>query len=286
MGLGSSSEKVQQTTTPPLSPKRFEKDEVLKSIPIRKKSNRLSTESSPILIMSPIQEREYVKFPLTGESSLQETAQFPTVFSWNHGGQDVYLIGTFTNWKEKISMKQSHNDFTCIQTLEPGTYYYRYIVDGKWQTDPSQPMITDMNGEVNNVIEIKEQKKEDTIFAKKFVSPSPPGTYGNYFEDLSDKQSPPSLPPHLLRALLNTAPPSADPTLLPLPHHVMLNHLYSLPRKDEKMMIVGFTQRYKQKFVTTVFYKALDTQFPHSVSSLEFPALRITDSSDNLLVVS
>jgi hypothetical protein len=91
----------------------------------------------------------------------------PTVFSWNHGGKDVYLIGTFTEWKEKISMKSSHNDFTIIQNLPPGVYQYRYIVDGKWQTDPSAPTIVDPQGIVNNFIEVKEQKKEESIFGKK-----------------------------------------------------------------------------------------------------------------------
>lgn len=47
----------------------------------------------------------------------------------------------------------------------------------------------------------------------------------------------------------------SDPTLLPLPHHVMLNHLYSVTRKEEKTVILGITQRYKSKFVTTVLYK-------------------------------
>jgi 5'-AMP-activated protein kinase regulatory beta subunit len=121
-------------------------------------------------------------------------------------------------------MRQSHNDFTVIQTLPPGLYHYRFVVDGKWQTDPSQPMITDANGEVNNVIEVKEQKKEDTIFHKKcikivffrvfnyfpVVNQSPPGSYGQLaYEDAMTQQSPPSLPPHLMRALLNTAPPKA-----------------------------------------------------------------------------
>ena len=33
-------------------------------------------------------------------------------------------------------------------------------------------MMTDTNGEVNNFIEVKEQKKEDTIFGKKCTFPS------------------------------------------------------------------------------------------------------------------
>jgi len=200
-----------------------------------------------------------------------ENAQIPTVFSWRHGGKEVYLTGTFNNWKEKLPMQQSQGDFSCIQYLKAGSYHYRFVVDGKWQTDPSQPITATVNGEVNNLLEVKTQQKEDTLFGQPvaIVSGSPPGT-GEYSQieptdillDIDQKSGtnngPPSLPPHLLRALLNTAPPSArDPTLLPLPHHVMLNHFYSLPQKEDKVVILGITQRYKEKFVTTVFYKPL-----------------------------
>jgi hypothetical protein len=117
---------------------------------------------------------------------------------------------------------------------------------------------------------------------------SPPGSYEQLpFDESTIKNSPPSLPPHLLRALLNTAPPTEDPSTLPLPHHVMLNHLYSLPRRNEKMMIVGITQRYKQKFVTTVLYKALDPTVATAGSTGELSALtnhlKLNDPSDDIL---
>lgn len=94
---------------------------------------------------------------------------------------------------------------------------------------------------------------------------SPPGSYGTSeeFNPELTKSDPPSLPPHLKHALLNTSIPSADPQLLPLPHHVMLNHIYSLPRREDKVLILGVTHRYTKrnsnfhKFVTTVYYKPL-----------------------------
>ncbi len=65
---------------------------------------------------------------------------------------------------------------------------------------------------------------------------------------------PPMLPPHLLRALLNT-PPMQNPLLLPTPHHVMLNHLYiNKGREREGISIFGVTCRVRNKFVTTVLY--------------------------------
>ncbi|KAL6043167.1 galactose metabolism-related protein [Balamuthia mandrillaris] len=72
-------------------------------------------------------------------------------------------------------------------------------------------------------------------------------------------KEPPTLPPHLLKAVLNHQM-EEDPTVLPLPHHVMLNHLYfkEYDSEDEDMddaCVVGTTYRYRQKFVTTVFYR-------------------------------
>ena len=47
--------------------------------------------------------------------------------------------------------------------------------------------------------------------------------------------------------------------MLPLPNHVMLNHLYQRDydgNDDLKdVMILGTTVRYRDKFVTTVFYR-------------------------------
>lgn len=41
----------------------------------------------------------------------------PTVFRWEHGGNDVYITGTFNNWAEKAPMHRSGNDFTYIHEL-------------------------------------------------------------------------------------------------------------------------------------------------------------------------
>uniref|UniRef100_A0A672MT81 5'-AMP-activated protein kinase subunit beta-1-like n=1 Tax=Sinocyclocheilus grahami TaxID=75366 RepID=A0A672MT81_SINGR len=70
-------------------------------------------------------------------------------------------------------------------------------------------------------------------------------------------RSPPILPPHLLQVLLNKDTGiSCDPTLLPEPNHVMLNHLYALSIKDG-VMVLSATHRYKKKYVTTLLYKPI-----------------------------
>lgn len=91
---------------------------------------------------------------------------------------------------------------------------------------------------------------------------SPPGDYTREVPSparllLEATDHPPLLPPMLLDGILN-ADTSAhyDPNLMPVPQHVMLNHLYCLSIKDG-MMILASTSRYRKKFVSTVLYRPI-----------------------------
>ncbi len=54
--------------------------------------------------------------------------------------------------------------------LSPGFYQYKYVVDGEWKCDPSEPIVEDGLGGHNNIIEIKplntndEEEPEDNYF--------------------------------------------------------------------------------------------------------------------------
>ena len=63
------------------------------------------------------------------------------------------------------------------------------------------------------------------------VTSSPPGRYTQDIPDLYAGKLPPLLPPHLLEVTLNSEPLGNDPTQLPEPNHVVLNHLYALSIK-------------------------------------------------------
>jgi len=78
--------------------------------------------------------------------------------------------------------------------------------------------------------------------------------FGNTMPDIDEyTKEPPPLPPHLRHIILNKPPQLNDTAALPVPQHVALNHLYCTAIKDN-MMVLGVTQRYKTKFVTTVYY--------------------------------
>jgi 1,4-alpha-glucan branching enzyme len=50
----------------------------------------------------------------------------------------VSLVGDFTNWKKQpISMKKDGTGiWKASVSLDPGTYHYRFLVNGEWRDDP------------------------------------------------------------------------------------------------------------------------------------------------------
>ncbi|KAK9701080.1 Glycogen recognition site of AMP-activated protein kinase [Popillia japonica] len=152
----------------------------------------------------------------------------PTVFRWEGGGKDVLVSGTFSDWKT-IPMVKSHGDFVTIIDLPEGSHQYKFFVDALAKDSENAP--GDIQEEYSQI-----------------VPPSKP------WEKAS---GPPILPPHLLQVILNKDTPlSCEPTLLPEPNHVMLNHLYALSIK-EGVMVLSATHRYRKKYVTTLLYKPI-----------------------------
>lgn len=192
----------------------------------------------------------------------QKVQVLPTVFKWDGGGQKVYITGTFSQWKT-IPMVKSHGDFVTIVDLPEGTHQYKFLVDGEWQHDPTEPTMDNGIGSKNNVVSVR--KTDFEVFdALDIDSTTVSGTLGtdDYSQEVplprhQEKSAPPILPPHLLQVILNKDTPlSCEPTLLPEPNHVMLNHLYALSIKDG-VMVLSATHRYRKKYVTTLLYKPI-----------------------------
>jgi 5'-AMP-activated protein kinase regulatory beta subunit len=215
----------------------------------------------------------------------------PTVFRWEHGGRQVYITGTFNGWSRQIPMHRSGNDFTYIHNLKRGKHAFKFIVDDEWRFAPDQPTVADIEGRINNFIDVTEFKAYTGD--RDFENEKAAAEYG-FYDSLPDGQSeggegapslddgdgkdmtnkpdkdgelftqnmpdldeytkePPPLPPHLRHIILNKPPQLQDTAALPVPQHVALNHLYCTAIRDN-MMVLGITQRYKTKSVTTVYY--------------------------------
>jgi 1,4-alpha-glucan branching enzyme len=71
--------------------------------------------------------------------------------------QTVELVGNFTQWEQNpIALKKSKDGtWKAAITLEPGTYEYRFKVDGQWRNDPDCPRrTTNPYGEENCIREV------------------------------------------------------------------------------------------------------------------------------------
>jgi 5'-AMP-activated protein kinase regulatory beta subunit len=71
-------------------------------------------------------------------------------------------------------------------------------------------------------------------------------------------KEPPAVPPHLHLTLLNVPQVMETAGSLPRPQHVILNHLYVEKGKPSRtVLVLGTTNRFRSKYVTTVLYKPL-----------------------------
>ena len=80
----------------------------------------------------------------------------PTVFKWEHGGRNVYITGTFNNWERQIPMHRSGNDFSYVHNLKRGKHAFKFIVDDEWRFAPDQPTVADIEGRINNFIDVSD----------------------------------------------------------------------------------------------------------------------------------
>lgn len=185
----------------------------------------------------------------------------PTVFRWEHGGRQVYITGTFNNWEKQIQMHRSGNDFTYIHNLKKGKHAFKFIVDDEWRFAPDQPTVADIEGRINNFIDVSDFQQAYTG-DDDFLNPhKEPIVQNEIFTQVRPEleeytKEPPPLPPHLRHIILNKVPPVNDAAALSIPQHVALNHLYCTAIKDG-MMVLGITQRYREKFVTCIYYSNL-----------------------------
>ncbi len=64
----------------------------------------------------------------------------------NREATDVRLAGDFNGWvpdkgvESVVQTEGAQRIWTKILTLPPGTYEYRYVVDGEWREDPENPL--------------------------------------------------------------------------------------------------------------------------------------------------
>jgi hypothetical protein len=71
----------------------------------------------------------------------------------------VVLAGSFNNWHEsELLFAREGDEWVCRIDLTPNRYAYKFIVDGNWLLDPSNPDTEeDEYGNLNSVLTVKEK---------------------------------------------------------------------------------------------------------------------------------
>lgn len=80
---------------------------------------------------------------------------FPVKFVYEDAtAREVYVAGDFNGWDQTRNPleKKDGNRWETVIDLEPGKYEYKFIVDGVWTNDPTNPVKVGTYG--NNAIEV------------------------------------------------------------------------------------------------------------------------------------
>lgn len=75
--------------------------------------------------------------------------------------RNVSIAGTFNDWHPEVSEMISMGSGKWAKDLEltPGTYEYRFVIDGKWVTDPRcTHTVPNAFGETNSLLIVPEPK--------------------------------------------------------------------------------------------------------------------------------
>jgi len=79
---------------------------------------------------------------------------------FGYEGKKVQLAGDFNDWvpDQGVITRNVDGVLEKIVMLMPGTYQYRYIVDGVWQEDPSNPeVVANDTGSYNSILQVEEE---------------------------------------------------------------------------------------------------------------------------------
>ena len=71
--------------------------------------------------------------------------------------KSVFVTGSFNNWSpDKHAMKKENDEWVITTTAEPGKLMYKFIVDGKYISDPANPQTETEGNYTNSVMTIKQ----------------------------------------------------------------------------------------------------------------------------------
>ncbi|RZS03202.1 hypothetical protein BHM03_00033379 [Ensete ventricosum] len=222
--------------------------------------------------VAPLQGQEEMHSPsdsrmrnsITYEDVLDDQG-IPTMITWTHGGKEVFVEGSWDNWKTKYWRLDlvCQNLFSLIVCGGSRRLCFVCVIAGNpckvWLVFSSIFRLTSkmVTHELEHVVVVQAFVAEDLRGVAGLEMPrSPESSYNNWplgSEDYS--KEPPLVPPQLHLTLLNSPPATDRTSPLTKPPHVALNHLYI--QKEETVVALGKTHRFDSKYVTVILYRSL-----------------------------
>ncbi len=106
------------------------------------------------LNLEDIKEINNIQTNQNGTNNNENKKEIRTEFYWDEGGNNIYITGSFCDWKEFFLMeKKEKGVYNKVLMLQPGFYQYKFKVDDNWAYSKKQPKFEDSNGNVNNFID-------------------------------------------------------------------------------------------------------------------------------------
>jgi len=88
----------------------------------------------------------------------------PYTFTWDEGGKEVKLTGTFGKWTKFFDMKYNQEEkiFKIILKLPREKHEYKFVVDGVWKYSHKQQTTRDNKNNTNNIIDLTDYAPKTT----------------------------------------------------------------------------------------------------------------------------
>ncbi|CAN8252508.1 unnamed protein product [Cochlearia groenlandica] len=184
----------------------------------------------------------------------------PIIITWNQGGNDVAVEGSWDNWRSRKKLQKSGKDHSILFVLASGIYHYKVIVDGECKHIPDLPLVSDEMGNVCNILDVHNFVPENPESIAEFEAPpSPVHSYGQALPSAEDyTKEPLAVPPQLHLTLLGKTEETTNIASSSKPQHVVLNHVFiEQGWTPQSIVALGLTHRFESKYITVVLYKPL-----------------------------
>jgi 1,4-alpha-glucan branching enzyme len=68
----------------------------------------------------------------------------------------VSLAGNFNGWQPATMRKQKNGSYAATLPIPPGSYQYKFMVDGEWLNDPdNEACVANEHGTINSVLVVE-----------------------------------------------------------------------------------------------------------------------------------